>query len=100
MAWNTPGSGSGNSSGGDNHKPNPWKPKGKGGGNGFDGLFERFRGLFDGNGGNPLRWVGVALALLIVFSSFQLIGEQQRGVVLRFGQFSRVMQPSPHFKWP
>ena len=100
MAWNTPGSGSGNSSGGDNHKPNPWKPKGKGGGNGFDGLFERFRGLFDGNGGNPLRWVGVALALLIVFSSFQLIGEQQRGVVLRFGQFSRVMQPGPHFKWP
>jgi membrane protease subunit HflK len=101
MAWNTPGSGSGNSSGGDKDKPNPWKPKGKGGGgNGMDGLIERFRGLFDGNGGNPLRWVGLALALLIVFSSFQLIGEQQRGVVLRFGQFSRVMQPGPNFKWP
>ena len=101
MAWNTPGSGSGNgSSGGDRDKPNPWKPKGNGGGNGLDGLLQRVRGLFDGSGGNPLRWVGVALALLIVFSSFQLIGEQQRGVVLRFGQFSRVMQPGPHFKWP
>ena len=42
MAWNTPGSGSGNSSGGDNHKPNPWKPKGKGGDNGFDGVLQRF----------------------------------------------------------
>jgi membrane protease subunit HflK len=29
-----------------------------------------------------------------------LITEQQRGVVLRFGQFSRVMQPGPHFKLP
>jgi len=102
MAWNTPGS-SGNGSNGDGEKPrpNPWKPKGnKGGGNDLNGLLDRLRGLFDGSGGNPLRWVAIGLALLIVFSSFQLIGEQQRGVVLRFGQFARIMQPGPNFKWP
>jgi membrane protease subunit HflK len=29
-----------------------------------------------------------------------LVAEQQRGVVLRFGQFSRVLEPGPHFKLP
>ena len=97
MAWNTPGSGSN----GSKDKPSPWKPKGKGGGNDFSAWADRLRGLFDGNGGgNPLRWIAIAVVLLLVFSSFQLIGEQQRGVVLRFGQFSRIMQPGPNFKWP
>lgn len=105
MAWNTPGNsgpGSGGSNGdGEKPRPNPWKPKGnKGGGNDLNGLLDRLRGLFDGSGGNPLRWVVIGLALLLVFSSFQLIGEQQRGVVLRFGQFARIMQPGPNFKWP
>lgn len=100
MAWNTPGS-SGSNGDGEKPKPNPWKPKGnKGGGNDLNGLLDRLRGLFDGSGGNPLRWVVIGLALLLVFSSFQLIGEQQRGVVLRFGQFARIMQPGPNFKWP
>lgn len=103
MAWNTPGSGSGdNGSGnGSNDRRNPWKPKG--GGSGLDGLLQRLRGLFDGSGGggtNPLRWALLALVLLVLLSGFQLIGEQQRGVVLRFGQFSRIMQPGPNFKWP
>lgn len=99
MAWNTPGSGGsgsgGNGSNGNNNRRG-WNPRGGGGGIG-DAL-DRLRGSFDGNG--PLRWVGVALLVLVLFSSFQLIGEQERGVVLRFGQFSRVMQPGPNFKWP
>ena len=100
MAWNTPGS-NGSNGDGEKPRPNPWKPKGnKGGGNDLNGLLDRLRGLFDGSGGNPLRWVVIGLALLIVFSSFQLIGEQQRGVVLLFGQFARIMQPGPNFKWP
>lgn len=100
MAWNTPGS-NGSNGDGEKPRPNPWKPKGnKGGGNDLNGLLDRLRGLFDGSGGNPLRWVALGLALLIVFSSFQLIGEQQRGVVLRFGEFARIMQPGPNFKWP
>lgn len=103
MAWNTPGSGN-NGSSGDKDKPNPWKPKGsgKGGGNDLNSLIDKLRGLFDGGagGGNPWRWIAIGLVLVLVFSSFQLIGEQQRGVVLRFGQFARIMQPGPNFKWP
>lgn len=100
MAWNTPGS-NGSNGDGEKPRPNPWKPKGnKGGGNDFSGWLDRLRGMFDGSGGNPLRWVLIGLAPLLVFSSFQLIGEQQRGVVLRFGQFARIMQPGPNFKWP
>ncbi|WP_411834436.1 FtsH protease activity modulator HflK [Pseudoxanthomonas mexicana] len=105
MAWNTPGSGGsgGSGSGNDGGNRNPWKPRRRRGGNGggLDEVFERLRGIFDGGGGgNPLRWVAVALGLLILFSSFQLVGEQQRGVVLRFGQYVRTMQPGPNFKWP
>ncbi|MGH8063149.1 MAG: FtsH protease activity modulator HflK [Pseudoxanthomonas sp.] len=104
MAWNIPGKGNpDNGSNGDKPRPNPWKPRGNGGGNDLNSLLERLRGLFDGGGGgggNPLRWIALAFVLLIVFTSFTLIGEQQRGVVLRFGQFARIMQPGPNFKWP
>lgn len=55
-------------------------------------------GIFDG--GSPLRWVAILVALWLLFSSFVLVAEQQRGVVLRFGQFSRIMQPGPSFKLP
>ncbi|MFT4256605.1 MAG: FtsH protease activity modulator HflK [Pseudoxanthomonas sp.] len=92
MAWNTPGSGSGG-----NDRRNPWKPRS---GNGASNLLARLRGLFGGGGGGSLRLVGIVIGLLVLFSSFQLVGEQQRGVVLRFGQFSRIMQPGPNFKWP
>ncbi|WP_454831707.1 FtsH protease activity modulator HflK [Pseudoxanthomonas wuyuanensis] len=97
MAWNTPGSGGS----GNNGNRNPWKPRNGGGsGGGIGDILDRLRGLFGGGGGNPLRWVAIALGVLILFSSFQLVGEQQRGVVLRFGQYARTMQPGPNFKWP
>ena len=35
----------------------------------------------------------------LVFNCFVLVGEQQRGVVLRFGG-GAVMQPGPNFKLP
>lgn len=92
MAWNIPG-GSGT---------NGRKPSGRGNGNPLDKLLEPLRGLFGGAGGSGgiARWIGVAFVLLLLFNSFVLITEQQRGVVLRFGQLSRVMQPGPHLKWP
>ncbi len=100
MVWNTPGNG-GDSP--DNNRQNPWPPRrpngGKGGG-GLDGVLDRLREVFGGNGGGIGRWILLGVALLVLLSSFQLIGEQQRGVVLRFGQFSRVMQPGPNLKWP
>ena len=100
MAWNTPGSsGPGsNPSGPDGRRPKrPRKP-----GGGLDTLFDSFRGLFDGGGSSIWRWVAIVFGLWLVFSTFVLVTEQERGVVLRFGQFARILQPGPHFKapWP
>ncbi|KGQ19664.1 Integral membrane protein [Lysobacter dokdonensis DS-58] len=92
MAWNTPG-GSSNKDG-----RNPWQKRG--GGGGIDRFLEPLRGLFGGNGGGIGRWIAVLLVLWLAFNTFVLVTEQQRGVVLRFGQFARVLQPGPHFKWP
>ncbi len=84
MAWNRPGGSSGKSSGG-----------------GFGSLLDKLKlPDFGGGGGSPLRWVGLALALWLAYNCFVLVAEQQRGVVLRFGQFDRIMQPGPNFKLP
>ncbi|MGY1457052.1 MULTISPECIES: FtsH protease activity modulator HflK [unclassified Luteimonas] len=109
MAWNIPGKnnddrGSGGDSG-NGRRQNPWPPRRSGGGRGrgpFDGILDQLRGLFGGGGGggNPLRWIGIALVLWLAFNCFVLVGEQDRGVVLRFGKFARVMQPGPNFKLP
>ena len=89
MAWNTPGNSSGNNN------------RGKRGGGGIGSLLDRLPGFGSGFGnGNQLRWIWVVLALWLAFNCFVLVTEQQRGVVLRFGQFDRVMQPGPHFKLP
>ncbi|KGM57029.1 membrane protein [Lysobacter arseniciresistens ZS79] len=92
MAWNTPGSD--NSGGG---RPPRRRP---GGNNPLDGVLESLRGLFGGNGGGVGRWVLLVVGLWLVFNCFVLITEQQRGVVLRFGEVARVLQPGPHFKLP
>lgn len=86
MAWNQPGKG----------KP-AWGNKG-GGGGGLDGFFQRMRDAF--GGGNPIGWILAILGLFIAFNSFKLVDERQRGVVLRFGQFNRIMTPGPNMKWP
>ena len=89
MAWNQPGKG----------KP-AWGGK-SGGGGGMDGLFQKLREFFGGSGGgNPLAWLLPILGLFLVFNSFKLVDERQRGVVLRFGEFNRIMTPGPNFKWP
>lgn len=96
MAWNTPGS---DNSGGSDKRPSRRSRDG----GAFSGLVDSLRGLFgDGGGNNILRWVGVALGLWLLFNCFVLVTEQERGVVLRFGNFSRVLQPGPHLKapWP
>lgn len=92
MAWNIPGS-----SGSGNNGRNPRRPGSNSGGIGA--VLDQLRGLF-GGGNNTWRWVGIALALWLVFNCFVLVTEQQRGVVLRFGQFARTLQPGPHFKFP
>jgi modulator of FtsH protease HflK len=90
MAWNTPGSENGD---------RPGRSRLRRRGFGPQDLFDRLRGLFDGGNG-PWRWLPVLLGLWLLFSSFVLIAEQQRGVVLRFGQFARMMEPGPNLKLP
>src|SRR5690606_15717629 len=99
MPWNIPGNNNrGGGSGGNGRSP--WKPGGGRGGGGFDDLLDRARNLFGGSGGSPLRWVVIALAAWLVLTSFVLVAERQRGVVLRFGQAVRILQPGPSLKLP
>ncbi len=97
MAWNTPGSD--NSGGSNGRTPRQRRPDGRG----LDALLDPLRGLFGGGGGGGiLRWVAIVFGLWLVFNCFVLVTEQERGVVLRFGQFSRLLEPGPHLKapWP
>lgn len=90
MAWNTPGSDNDGDPGRRPRRPLGIAPS---------DLFARVRSMLDGSGG-PVRWLPLFLGAWLVLSSFVLISEQQRGVVLRFGQFVRVLSPGPHFKLP
>ncbi len=89
MAWNTPGKGSGS-------------PKNTG--NPMEDLLNRIKDGFNGRGGSsgsgPMPIILGLLVVLVVFNSFKLIDERQRGVVLRFGAFDRVMQPGANWKFP
>ncbi len=87
MAWNKPGKASGSNN--------------RGGNRGLGDLLNRLPKFGGGMGeGGMLRWLLIGLALWLAFNCFVLVAEQQRGVVLRFGELSRVMQPGPHLKFP
>ena len=96
MAWNSPG----------NRNNDPWR--GKDPNREVQAFVDRLRGMFGGGSGggrdgdavNPLYLVGGLLVVWLVFNSFKLIDERERGVVLRFGEFSRMMEPGPNFKLP
>ncbi|NYZ63028.1 FtsH protease activity modulator HflK [Luteimonas deserti] len=117
MAWNIPGKNKDNDApdrkGPEGSEPqNPWPPRrtggsgrgGRGGrgrgGGGMDRALAQFRDMFGGGGGNPLRWIAIGLVVILLLNCFVLVGETQRGVVLRFGKIARVMQPGPNFKLP
>lgn len=103
MAWNEPGKGG----------KDPWKGRNTPDSE-VQAFLDRLKGMFGGGRGGspgsggglglggfgPLGWIALLLAVWLVFNCFQLIDERQRGVVLRFGQFSRIMQPGANFKWP
>ena len=100
MAWNQPGKGD----------QEPWK--GKDPGNEVEAFLGRLRGMFGGSGGgrgrgrggpggfNPVPWVLGLFGIWLVFNSFQLVNERERAVVLRFGEYNRIMEPGPNFKLP
>ncbi|MFD1008827.1 MULTISPECIES: FtsH protease activity modulator HflK [Oceanisphaera] len=105
MAWNEPGNGG--------KDRDPWGNNGKQQGppdldqvirnlsNKFGGLLGR-RGTDSGSGGG-LGSFGVIVALIIalvvwVVSGFYTIGEAQRGVVLRFGNYYQTVDPGLSWK--
>lgn len=99
MAWNEPGSGK---------KNDPWHDSG--GGKGplpdFDALLKRARDLFNrffGGGGSGngigIAVIGVLIAWLAVDSVVR-VNASDTAIVLRFGQFSRLMTPGINFKFP
>ncbi|MFP6844608.1 MAG: FtsH protease activity modulator HflK [Thalassolituus sp.] len=120
MAWNEPGgSGKGN-------PKDPWGNNNRGNKNGggnqppdidevFKQLMDKVNGLFgkkgggngnnQGSGGNDgLGGLLVIAAIigvgLLAFNSFYTLDEQERGVVLRTGQFSSIENPGLHWKIP
>lgn len=105
MAWNEPGGGKKDpwNQGGDQGpdveaflnrlKANLGRVFGGGGGNGESGS--------GGTGAGGLGWLIIGLAVAwLVFDCWQQIDERQRGVVLRFGKFDRVMPQGLNFKLP
>lgn len=112
MAWNEPG--------GDKNKgsKDPWDRGNDGQGADVDAFLARLKaglgrvfggdegdgggqGGGSGNGGPSLGLIVLAvLAIWLVFDSWVLIDERQRGVVLRFGKYERLMTPGPNFKLP
>jgi len=106
MAWNEPG----------NNDKDPWKKKG-GNNQGppdLDDLFKdlgnKVSGIFGGkstNNGKPSKnfsSIGISLALIVailvyVFSGFYTIKEAEQGIVLRFGQYTGMVEPGLRWKW-
>ncbi|MCG6117842.1 MAG: FtsH protease activity modulator HflK [Aquimonas sp.] len=115
MAWNQPGGGG----------KDPWNNSGGSNEPGADveaflnklkaSLNRVFGGGGDGSSGggpegrrNDNEPLGRGLVLLVLlavvvyalFNSIVLIDERERGVVLRFGKYERLMAPGPNLKWP
>jgi len=117
MAWNEPG--------GDKKDPwnngrkdsDPGKRSDQGQGPDVDAFLEKLKanlgrvfggGNGSGNSGrssaqggpNLLLIIGGLLAVWLVFDAWVMVDERERGVVLRFGKFDRLMGPGPNFKLP
>tara|TARA_R110001592_G_scaffold5535_1_gene30470 strand:+ start:120 stop:1289 length:1170 start_codon:yes stop_codon:yes gene_type:complete len=114
MAWNEPG----------NNDKDPWKNKG-GKNQGppdldelLNDLGKKVSGIFGGNGGGKggkssggsapsgksMSTIGISIVLIIAvvvyaFSGFYTIKEAEKGIVLRFGQFSGTVDPGINWKW-
>ena len=106
MSWNEPP---------DNRGQDPWGNRGRGEGPpDLDDIVrkmqEGFGGLFGGKPsrqkkerkGFPFSWliVVIVLVLLLLVDITYLIDQQERGVVMRFGRYERILQPGLNFVYP
>ena len=104
MAWNETPDG--------NKNKDPWEKKGNGGGppdldeivrkmqKGFGGIFSNGS---SGKGGNSIFPFSIGIILLIAWLFFDmtyLIDQQQRGVVLRFGEHVNTLDPGLNIRLP
>lgn len=106
MAWNEPP---------DNRGQDPWGNRGRGEGppdlddivrkmqEGFGGLFggKPSRQKKEGKG-FPFSWliVVIVLVLLLLVDITYMVDQQERGVVMRFGRYERILQPGLNFVFP
>ena len=114
MPWNEPG----RNGGGNNNGQDPWK-----GGGGqqppdldevFANVQKRLKQIVGGgNGGGQkttnssgpgiggiVTLILVLAVIWVVWNSIHIIDEPERGVVLRFGEFTRTLQPGLNFTFP
>jgi len=111
MGWNEPGGG--------NKDKDPWGRGNRGNGDGppdLDEIVKKMQeglgGLFGrktpsgmgrgGSTGTPLILLGIAAAfgLWLLYDITYTIDQQERGVVMRFGNFNKTMQPGLNFALP
>jgi modulator of FtsH protease HflK len=116
MAWNEPGNNNGPGNGKDDRDNDPWGKKDRGGRDQgppdldevFNKLSQKLGGKFGkkGSGGSSFSGGGaigfgviavVALAIWL-FAGFYTIGEAERGVVLRFGKYDRIVDPGLNWR--
>ena len=94
MAWNEPGNG----------QRDPWgKNRPTGNKPGLDDILKQVRDCFGKLGGGAGGILVILLAFVIVWvvmSSYTIVDARQAGVVLRFGKYSRTLQPGFHLKFP
>lgn len=96
MVWNKPGS---QETGGthatdhrshdaDNQTPSP-------------GYWSKLPGPFKGWNHSPLPYWMVGLVIVILmYGCTHLVREQQRGAVMHFGRYTRLLEPGFHVTWP
>ena len=109
MAWNEPGGGK--------KDKDPWNSGGdQGQGPDVEAFLNRLKAnlnrVFGGGNGSGRSGRGTSgappfgllllglIALWFVYDATALIDEPERGVVLRFGKYERLMTPGLNFKWP
>jgi len=74
---------------------------------------EKFRQIFGGGGGpgggigqgsgggrGPIFLVALVIAGMLAYTSFFRVNANEKGIVLRFGDHVRTVQPGLHFKFP
>lgn len=108
MGWNEPGGG--------NKDKDPWGKGNRGNEGppdldeivkkmqeGLGGIFGRKpSGMGRSGGGSPLVFIGIIIALLVwlLIDITYFVDQQERGVVLRFGEYNKTMQPGLNFALP